>query len=224
MEGLRRRLTAPRRLWVLLGLATLGLLVALYALSAENSAAHSARTGASATLTFTVTIKAGAPPADVIFWVCPDAQTDGTGCNEMTAQPNGSFLYQLTTTTGTTYQQVIIEWSHGRLPSNNGPIPQPPAQVSCRYTALTITASNSINCQADFSALAVTPTIPTSTNTPAPAATGTPAPGIDNSDTSTLVTGLDVVIGVGLVLFVILLGILIWQRASARRQIRARRP
>jgi hypothetical protein len=223
MDGLRQRLMTPRRLWGALSLVACGLLAALYALSAQPSAAHPAATGDTVTITFTVTVKAGTPPPDVIFWLCPDAQADGTGCNEMMAQPDGSYTFQLTATTGTTYHHILIEWSTGFLPTDKGEIPEPPVQTPCSYSSFTVSMPESITCQADFTMLATTPTFPAATVSPtaAASATGGSAPGGD--DNGTLITGLYVVIGVGLVLFVILLMILIWQRVSARQKMNARR-
>jgi hypothetical protein len=187
----------------------------LFAFTPQTSAAHPARAGNSVTLTFTVMVKAGTPPADVLFWFCPDAQPDGTGCNEMTAQANGAFTYQFATTTGATYQHASIEWSHGRLPTDKGPIPAPPVHLTCDYHInVTATDLRSYTCNADFTVSTVTPT-PAPTSTPTPAASTGPASG--SGDNSTLVTGLQIIIGVGIFLFILLLIILIWQRVSVRR-------
>lgn len=223
MDGLRQRLARPRLiehrhiLLVALGSVALVGLAAFSALTAPTSAAHPAKAGDTLTLTFTVTVRAGTPPGDVLFWLCPDAKTDGTGCNEMKAQPDGSFTYQLTATTGTTYQHVIIEWSHGRLPTNNGPIPAPPAHITCDYHPFKVTTTNprSFTCNADFTPATATP-VPSVTTTPAAATTpGTGTPG--SGDNSTLITGLQIVTGVGLALLLLLLVILAWQRMGARR-------
>lgn len=214
MDGSRHRLPQPRpMLRATLSGVALAAFLTLFAFTPQASAG--ARAGDSVTLTFTVIVKAGTPPGDVLFWFCPDAQPDGTGCNEMTAQANGSFIYQLATTTGTTYQHASIEWSHGRLPTDKGPIPAPPVHLTCDYH-LNVTASDprSYTCNADFTVSTVTPT-PSVTSTPTPAASTGPASG--SSDNSTLVTGLQIIIGVGLFLFILLLIILIWQRVSVRR-------
>jgi hypothetical protein len=224
MDGLRQRLMTPRRrVWLALSLVVCGLLATLYAPGAQHSAAHPAAPGDTVTITFTVTVTAGTPPADTIFWLCADAQTDGTGCNEMMAQPDGSFTFQLTTTTGTTYRHITIEWSRGLLPTSNGEIPEPPVQTPCSYSSFTVSMPESITCQADFTMLATTPTFAVSTVSPTAAASATVGSTPGNDDNSTLITGLYVVIGVGLVLFVILLIILIWQRVSARQKLGTRR-
>ncbi len=221
MYGLRQRLIQSRRLrLVALGSAALALLLALSALITRSSAAHPARTGDTVTLTFTAKVQAGTPPGDVLFWVCPDAKADGTGCDEMNARPDGTFTYQLAAASGATYQHVTIEWSHGRLPTSNGPIPAPPAHIVCDYPHLTVSATNprSFTCNVNFTPATVTPAASTS-GTPTPVATASPnGAAAAGGDTSTLVTGLQVIIGVGLVLFLLLLAILIWQRLSARRR------
>ncbi len=202
-----------------LGSAALAVLVALFTLTAQSSAAQPARTGETVTLTFTVIVRAGTPPDDLLFWFCPDAKNDGTGCEEMNPQPDGkTFTYQFTTTTGTTYQHITILWSRGRLPTSNGEIPAPPAHITCDYHPFTVSAANprSFTCNADFTPNATTP-VASVTTAPTPAATASPG-NAASGDTSTLVTGLQVIIGVGLVLFVILLAILIWQRTSARKK------
>jgi hypothetical protein len=223
MYGLRQRLMQPRhRFRAALGSAGLVLCLILFALIPQPGAAHAAEPGAAITLTFTVVVKAGSPPppVDVLFWFCPDAQSDGTGCNEMTAQTNGTFTYQFATTTGTTYQHLTIEWSHGRLPTDKGPIPAPPAHITCDYPNYTVKASDprSITCTADFTNVDVTPTIPVPTVTPTPPVIPNPSGGNGSGDTSTLVTGLQIIIIVGLLLFVLLLVILIWQRMSPSRR------
>ncbi len=220
MYGVIHRLICLRQLArMATGVVALGVVVALYALTPQTTAAHPARTGATVTLSFTVTIVAGTPASDALFWVCPDAKTDGTGCNEMTTQPDGAFTYQLSATTGTTYHHLIIEWSHGRLPGSSGPLPAPPAQIVCDVGPYTVTGSKSIPCQADLTPLTPTPPpSPTPGASPTPAATTDPIGTPGGSDNGTLITGLQIIIGVGLVLFFILLGILIWQRTSARRR------
>jgi len=220
MYGVIHRLARPRQLTrMATGVVALGVVLALYALTTQTTAAHPARPGAAVTLSFTVTVVAGTPPSDVLFWVCPDAKTDGTGCNQMNTQPDGTFTYQLSTTTGTTYHHLIIEWSHGRLPSSSGPLPTSPAHIVCDDGPYTVTGPKSIACQADFTPVTPTPPpSPTPGASPTPAATNDPTGTPGGSDNSTLITGLQIIIGVGLVLFLLLLGILIWQRASARRR------
>lgn len=205
-------------LLVALGSVALVGLAAFSALTAPTSAAHPAKAGDTITLTFTVTVRAGTPPDDVLFWLCPDAKTDGTGCDEMNAQPDGTFTYQLSATTSTTYQHVTIEWSHGRLPTDNGPIPAPPAHITCDYHPFNITATGprSFTCNADFTPATATP-VPSVTTSPDPATTpGTATPG--SGDNSTLITGLQIVTGVGLALLLLLLVILAWQRMGARNR------
>jgi hypothetical protein len=221
MYGLRQRLMRPRHtLLITPGIVAFAVLLTLYAFPTQTSAAHAARPGDSVTLTFTVTVKAGTAPSDVLFWFCPDAKTDGTGCDQMTARPDGTFTYQFAATTGATYQHVIIEWSHGRLPTSNGPIPAPPVHIACDYHPFNVTADapHSFTCNADFTPATVTPVPSAGTNTPTPAATTTPNGAAGSSDNSTLITGLQIIIGVGLVLFLLLLAILIWQRMGARRR------
>ena len=219
MYAVRERLIRRHRLLlVMVGVLASGLILALYALTAQGSAAHPAKAGDAVTLSFTVTVQAGTPPSDVLFWVCPDAQQDGTGCDEMDTQPDGTFTFQLATTTGTTYQHIIIEWSHGRLPTSNGPIPAPPAHIACDYHPVTVTGPNSFTCKADFTPATVTPTPVTPTASPASTSTGDPGSTPGSSDNSTLITGLQIVIGVGLVLFFVLLAILIWQKMTLRRR------
>lgn len=219
MDGLRQRprLMEHRHLLLLaLGSVALVGLAAFSALTAPASAAHPAKPGDSVTLTFTVAVRAGTPPGDVLFWFCPDAKTDGTGCQEMSAQPNGTFTYQLTATTGATYQHIIIEWSHGQRSTSNGPIPAPPAHITCDYPRFSVTATGprSFTCNADFTPATATP-VPSVTTTPTSAATpGTDTPG--SGDNSTLITGLQIVTGVGLALLLLLLIILAWQRMGAR--------
>ncbi len=218
MYGLKQRLMQPRYLLrVALSSVALAAFLALGAFSPQTSAAHQAQPNETITIDFTVKVQAGTPPTDVLFWFCPDAKTDGTGCDEMSTQPDGTFTYQLATTTGATYQHITIEWSHGRLPSDTGPIPVPPAHSACDYPHFVVTATDprSYTCKANFTAADATPTPPiiaTPTTTTDPVAT----PG--NGDNTTLVTGLQIIIGVGLFLFVLLLIILIWQRMSAIRR------
>lgn len=220
MYGVIHRLARPRQLTrMATGVVALGVVVALYALTTQTTAAHPARTDDTVTLSFTVTIVAGTPASDALFWVCPDAQTDGTGCDEMNAQPNGVFTYQLSATTGTTYHHLIIEWSHGSQPSSSGALPTPPARIVCDDSPYTVTGSKSIACQADLTPVTPTPPpSPTPGASPTPAATTDPVGAPGSSDNGTLITGLQIIIGVGLVLFFILLGILIWQRTNARRR------
>lgn len=220
MFGLRQRLMQPRNLFrAALACAALVAFLALWAFSLQTSAAHPKAPHATLTITFTVTIQAGTPPSDVLFWVCPDAQTDGTGCDQMNNQPDGTFTYQLTATAGTTYKHVIIEWSHGRLPGTQGSTPTPPAHIVCDYRNLAVKDGEprSYTCKADFTALTVTPTPPDQSATATPTANADP-PGATSGDNSTLVTGLQIIIGVGLFLLVILLIILIWQRLGTRRR------
>jgi hypothetical protein len=220
MYGLSKRLKQPRYLFcAALSIAALAALLALWALSPQNSAAHPKATNATVIINFTVTVQAGTPPDDVLFWVCPDAQTDGTGCDEMNSQPDGTFIYQLTTTTGTTHKHVIIEWSHGRLPGDQGSTPTPPAHIVCDYHPFEVEDGDplSYTCKADFTALDVTPTPPDTNGTATPT-TNTDPPGPTSGDNSTLVTGLQIIIGVGLFLFVVLLIIFVWQRVGTQRR------
>jgi hypothetical protein len=218
MYRLRQRLMQPQRLsLVALSSVAFAVLLALFALTAQIGAAQPAKPGDAITFAFTVTVKAGTPPSDVLFWFCPDAQNDGTGCDEMNAQPDGTFTYQFATTTGTTYQHITIEWSHGRLPSDKGPIPVPPAHITCDYHPFNVTSTNprSFTCYADFTPSTVTPVPSVTPIVPPPAVATTPT-SATGGDNATLVTGLQIVIGVGIFLFVLLLAILVWQRVSRR--------
>jgi hypothetical protein len=214
MDGLRQRMMQTRHLLrVAFGSVALAILLVLF--TPQASAAHPADT---ITFTFTVTVQAGTAPSDVLFWLCPDAQPDGTGCEEMNAQPDGTFTYQFTGDTGTTYQHVIIEWSHGRLPTSQGPIPAPPAHIACDYHPFTVsdTGPRSITCNADVTPATVTPAPSTPTGSPTPAGAADPSRPTRSGDNSTLITGLQIITVVGFVLLVLLLAILIWQRMSAR--------
>jgi hypothetical protein len=216
MYGLQQRMTQSRPLLlVAAGCVALVILVAFSTLTAQTGAAHSATKNDAVTLTFTVAIAAGTPPSNVLFWVCPDAQADGTGCAKMSAAANGTFTYQLATTSGTTYKDLTIEWTQGQTAGGNGPIPAPPAHIACDYANFAVTDSgqHSFACNADFSAPTVTP-VPSVITTPAQ----TPGTSVGTDDNGTLITGLQVIIGVGLVLFILLLIILIWQRASAPKK------
>jgi len=223
MRGVRYRLAqAHITRWGGVSLAAVGLLVMLSLLMAQGSAAHSGETHAAVTLSFTVTVIGGTAPSDSVFWVCPDAQTDGTGCEQMNGQGNGPYTYQLAATSDTTYRHLIIEWTDGRQPSSNGkdPLPQVPVHVACSYPNVAVGAleTDSFSCPVDFTKSTVTPSPAASTS---PQATPTDpsdssTPGSDT--TSTLVTGLQVIIGVGLVLLVILLIILMVQRLGGRRR------
>jgi hypothetical protein len=218
MYGLRQRLMQPRTLFLaMLGIGALVIFLTLWAFSLQTGSAHPKATNATVTINFTVTVQAGTPPDDVLFWVCPDAQSDGTGCDQMNSQPDGTYVYELTTTTGTTYQHITVEWSHGRLPGDQGSTPTPPAHIVCDYRNIAVTDGDprSYTCKADFTALAVTPTPPDISGTATPT-TNTDPPGPTNGDNSTLITGLQIIIGVGLFLFVVLLIILIWQRMGTR--------
>jgi hypothetical protein len=219
MHGLQQRLMQSRHLLlVAVSCVALLILLAFSALTIQIGAARSATKRDSVTLTFTVAITAGTPPSDVLFWVCPDAHADGTGCQKMSAgATRGTFTYRLATTTGTTYKHISIEWTKGQKAGGNGPIPAPPAYIACDYANFAVTASgpHSLTCNADFSAPTVTP-VPSVTTTATPA--NTPTATGSAGDNSTLITGLQVIIGVGLVLFIILLIILIWQRASTPKR------
>lgn len=218
MYGLKQRLMQPRHLLrVALSSVALALLLALGAFSPQTSAAHQAQPNETIDIDFTVTVQAGTPPSDVLVWFCPDAKTDGTGCDEMNAQPDDTFTYQLATTTGATYQHITIEWSHGFLPTDQGEIPAPPVQILCDYPHFSATTSGprSITCKADFTKADSTPTPPIIAT---PTTAADPVATTGNGDNSTLVTGLQIIIGVGLFLFVLLLIILIWQRMSAIRR------
>jgi hypothetical protein len=223
MRCLRHRLLQPRASRCIApGLTALGVLILSF-IVARGSAAHPAQRNAAVTLNFTVTITAGNAPTDTVFWLCPDAKADGTGCDQMNGQGNGPYTYQFATTSDATYHHIIIEWTDGRQPSSNGkdPLPQAPTHTVCSYSNVVVGAlgTDSFSCPVDFTASAVTPTplvSPTVQVTPTNASGGT-TPG--SSDTnSTLVTGLQIVIGVGLVLLVILLIILVFQRLGARRR------
>lgn len=222
MRGLRYRLFQTHRSrWVVPGLAALGVLLMLSLIIVRSSAAHPAQRNAAVTLTFTVTITGGTAPTDAVFWLCPDAQANGTGCDQMNGQGNGPYTYQLATTSDTTYHHLIIEWTDGRQPNSSGPLPQPPVHTACSYPNVVVgtLGTDSFSCSVDFTASTVTPTpliSPTAQVTPTDTPSST-TPG--SSDTnSTLVTGLQVVIGVGLVLLVILLIILAFQRLGGRRR------
>ncbi len=218
MYGLHQRLMqSRRRLLAAVSCVALLILLAFAALTTQTSAAHPATNGDSVTFTFTVTIAGGTPPSNIVFWVCPDAQANGAGCEEMTAQTDGTFTYQLTVSSGTTYQHLTIEWSQGQQQDASGPIPAAPTHTVCNYTDFQVTDSGpqSLTCPANFAAPTATPTV-SATSTPTPA--DTTSPGGSSDDTSTLVTGLQIIIGVGLVLFVVLLIILISQRVSALKK------
>ena len=218
MHGLRHRLFyTPTSRWLVPGLAALGVLLILSLLIVRGSAAHPAQLGEAVTLNFTVTVTGGTAPTDIVLWFCADAQTNGAGCQQMNGQENGPFSYQFATTSGTTYHHIVIEWTDGRLPNSSGPLPQPPTHTVCSYTDFQVktTEPSSINCKLDFSPSAVTPSPSTST-TPQITPTDGPSTSPSSDTNTTLVTGLQVVIGVGLVLLVILLIILIFQRLGAR--------
>ncbi|HLW02321.1 MAG TPA: hypothetical protein VKT82_26935 [Ktedonobacterales bacterium] len=218
IDGLRQRVIQSRRLlFVAVSCVAFVILLAFSALTIQTGAAHSATRSDAVTLTFTVAIVGGTPPNNVVFWVCPDAQVDGTGCAKMSAGASGTYTYQLATTTGTTYQHLTIEWSRGQKTGGSGPIPVAPAYISCDYANFAVTDSgpHSFTCQANFSAPTVTP-VPSVTTTAAPA--DTPTPASSAGDNGTLITGLQIIIGVGLVLFILLLIILIWQRASGPKK------
>ncbi len=220
MPDLRQRLLRHRPArWMIPGVGALGVLLVLTLMLAQGSAAHPAQSGEVVTLTFQVSITAGTVPDDAVFWVCPDAQPDGTGCEQMNGEGNGPYTYQLSAATGTTYRHIVIEWTHGRQPGSNGkdPLPQPPVQRICSYSSLTVTKSNSYTCLADFTILNATPSPPALTPSPAITPTANPTATAGNDTYSTLITGMQIVIGVGLVLLVILLIILFWQRMSLRR-------
>ncbi len=222
MRGLKRRLLyAPTSLRLATGLAALGMLLALSLLHVPGSAAHPGQPGEAVTLNFTVTVTGGTAPTDIVLWLCVDAQTDGTGCQQMDGQLNGPFTYQLATTSGTTYHHIVIEWTDGRIPAANGkdPLPPPPTHTVCSYTDFTVDTSQptSFACSLDFTPSTVTPSPPTST-TPLVTATDPASTAPASDANSTLVTGLQIVIGVGLVLLVILVIILIFQRLGARRR------
>jgi len=219
MFGLQQRLTRPRHLLiVIVSCAALLVLLTFSALTIQTSAAHSATRADSVTLTFTVAIAGGTPPGDALFWVCPDAQSDGIGCNQMSAgATSGTYTYQLAATSGTTYQHITFEWSQGKTEGGSGPIPTPPAHVVCDYANFAVTDSgpHSLTCKADFSTPTVTP-VPSVSAGATPA--DTPTSSGSAGDNGTLITGLQVIIGVGLVLFILLLIILVWQRASASKK------
>ncbi|HEY7358910.1 MAG TPA: hypothetical protein VH590_20645, partial [Ktedonobacterales bacterium] len=69
MDGSRHRLPQPRpMLRATLSGVALAAFLTLFAFTPQASAG--ARAGDSVTLTFTVMVKAGTPPADVLFWFC----------------------------------------------------------------------------------------------------------------------------------------------------------
>ena len=221
MHGSRHRLFhTPASHRLATGLAALGTVLVLSLLIIRGSAAHPAQPGEAVTLNYTVTVTGGTAPTDIVLWFCADAQTDGTGCQQMKGQENGPFTYQLATTSGTTYHHVVIEWTDGRKPTSNGgdPLPQPPTHTVCSYTDFVVntTEPSSINCSLDFTPSTVTPS-PSSSTTPQVTPTDAASTSPSNDANTTLVTGLQVVIGVGLVLLVILVIILIFQRLGARR-------
>ena len=222
MHGLKHRLFhISTSRWLATGLTALGMLLVLSLLIVRGSAAQQAQPGEAVTLNFTVNVTGGTAPTDIVLWFCADAQTDGTGCQQMNGQENGPFTYQLATTSGTTYHHIVIEWTDGRKPTSNGsdPLPQPPARTVCSYTDFTVntTDPSSLTCSLDFTPSTVTPSPPIST-TPSAAPTDAASPPPTTDAGTTLVTGLQIVIGVGLVLLVILLIILIFQRLGTRRR------
>lgn len=217
---------------VVQGMGAGGIFLALWLLGSTAQAAPPATSSDAVTLTFTATIQSGTVPSDVLFWLCADPQADGTGCFEMSSQPDGSYLYQLATATGITYHQLEIAWTRGSragvtaTPSASpnptaqpsaAPLPALPLHTLCPYPTLTVSGAKSFTCQVDATIFTATPTpgteVPTSTSDPSTP----PQPSVDR-DTATLITGLQVIIGVGLVLLVILLPILIWQRVTKRRR------
>lgn len=222
MRGLKYRLfSAPTSRRLATGLAALGMLLALSLLLVPGSAAHPAQPGEAVTLSFTVTVTGGTAPTDIVLWLCADAQTDGTGCQQMDGQLNGPFTYQLATTSGTTYHHIVIEWTDGRIPAANGkdPLPPPPAHTVCSYTDFTVDTNQptSFACPLDFTPPTAT-TSPSVSTTPLLTPTDPASTAPANDANSTLVTGLQVVIGVGLVLLVLLLIILIFQRLGGARR------
>ncbi len=220
-----------RCLWRVAG----GLFVAFWLLCGTASAAPSTLPGDAVTLTFTAVIQSGTIPGGILFWMCADPQPDGTGCFEMSSQPDGSFTYQLATATGTTYHHLEIAWTRGSQPTATAtaattrpaktptaqpsapPLPAPPLHTICPYPELTVSGPKSFTCLVDARLFTTTPT----PGTVDPSATKLPTtadpPPVDR-DTATLITGLQIVIGVGLVLLVILLSVLIWQRMAQRRR------
>lgn len=214
------------------GLGAGGIFLALWLLGSTAQAAPPATSSDAVTLTFTATIQSGTVPSDVLFWLCADPQPDGTGCFEMSSQPDGSYLYQLATATGISYHQLEIAWTRGSkagvtaTPSASPnptaqpsapPLPVLPLHTLCPYSALTVSGPKSFTCLVDATLFTTTPTpgtaAPTATSVP-----GTPTQLAVDRDTATLITGLQVIIGVGLVLLLILLSILIWQRVTKRRR------
>ncbi len=222
----------PLLMRVVRGMAAGGIFLALWLLGSTAQAAPPATSRDAVTLTFTATIQSGTVPSDVLFWLCADPQPDGTGCFEMSSQPDGSYLYQLATATGISYHQLEVAWTRGSrtgvtaTPSASPnptaqpsapPLPVLPLHTLCPYPALTVSGPKSFTCLVDATRFTTTPTpgaaVPTPTNDPSTR----PQPSVDR-DTATLITGLQVVIGVGLVLLLILLPILIWQRLTKRRR------
>jgi hypothetical protein len=210
---------------VVQGMGAGGILLALWLLGGTAHAAFPAAPGDAATLTFTATIQSGTVPGDVLFWLCADAQADGTGCFEMLSQPDGSFVYQLATTTGTTYHHLEIAWTRGRAgegtatPATAQPSASPgptlPLHTLCPYPEFTVTGPKSFTCIVDATLFTTTPTPGIITPTPTHVPDGSDPSPVDR-DTATLITGLQVIIGVGLVLLVILVSLLIWQRVGKR--------
>ena len=217
MCGLSGRNVAAARRYMAQALVVGGLLLGLVFIGVPTSAAHPAKTGDNVTLTFTVIVQAGTAADDLAFWVCADAQPDGTGCNQMGGPAGGPFTFALATATGTTYHHLMIEWTHGHLIGSNGPLPAPPFHTACPYPTLTISGPQSFTCQVDLSVATVTQTPVLPGATPGGSPANSDPPPVDK-DTSTLVTGLQVVIGVGVVLLVILLIVLLWQRMSGNRR------
>jgi hypothetical protein len=225
---------------VVLGVGAGGLFLALWVLligTSPANAAPSASPGDAVTLSFTASIKSGSIPGDVLFWLCADAQPDGTGCHPMTSQSSGIFTYQLAAATGTTFHRLEIDWTHGAQsvasaaapattptaatpsptaqPSTN-PLPALPLHTICPYSGITVTGPKSFTCMVDANLFTTTPTPGTLSPTPTDAPTNSTSPPVDK-DTGTLITGLQIVIAVGLVLLVILVIVLIWQRMAQRR-------
>lgn len=219
-----------RGLWSAAG----GILLALWLLCGTANAAAPRLPGDAVTLTFTAVIQPGTVPSNILFWLCADPQADGTGCFLMSSQPDGSFTYQLATATGITYHHLQVAWTRGSQPTAKPtaaatrpaktptaqptapPLPALPLHTICSYAEITVSGPKSFACKVDASLFTTTPT--PGTVDPAPtSAPGNAPPPVDR-DTATLITGLQIVIGVGLVLLVILIPVLIWQRMSRRHR------
>jgi hypothetical protein len=220
----------PLRTRVVRGMEAGAILLVLWLSWGTAHAAPRTSPGDTVTLSFTATIQSGTVPGDVLFWLCADPQADGTGCFQMTTQSDGSYAYQLASATGTAYHKLEIAWTHGSqtgatttptaspsATAQPSALPVLPLHALCLYTQITVTGPKSFTCLVDANLITATPTPEVGAPTPTQLPTTSDPPPVDR-DTATLITGLQIVIGVGLVLLVILVPILIWQRVSKRRK------